>query len=376
MDEYYMRQALTIAQYALGRTTPNPLVGAIVVKDGRIVGQGWHRKAGTAHAEIHALNHAGELARDATLYVTLEPCSHCGLTGPCTDAVIQSGVKKVVVAMADPNPLVAGKGIALLRNAGIEVTEGVLAQDAAKLNEVFIKWISCGLPFGVLKTAMSLDGKIACHTGCSKWITGTEARSYVHRLRDRYDGIMVGIGTILADDPELTVRLPAGGRNPVRIIVDSYARTPLTAKVVTDRKAPTIIAVTPGAPASQVASLQDAGVEVLTIEPGPNGVNLHALFQSLGCRKITSVLVEGGAQINASALAANIVDKLYCFIAPKLIGGVNAPGPIGGCGAAIMDHAISLEDIEYEHIGEDILVIANIFKREGRNVYRTCGRIG
>ncbi|HWR44793.1 bifunctional diaminohydroxyphosphoribosylaminopyrimidine deaminase/5-amino-6-(5-phosphoribosylamino)uracil reductase RibD [Sporomusa sp.] len=374
MDEYYMRQALTIAQYAEGRTSPNPLVGAVIVNEGRIVGQGWHRQAGTPHAEIHALAQAGDLAKGATVYVTLEPCSHHGRTGPCADALIQAGVKKVVVAMTDPNPLVAGNGLTRLRSAGIDVVEGVLAAEAAKINEVFIKWIVTGMPWGVLKTAMSLDGKIAAYTGHSKWITCSAAREHVHKLRDTYDGILVGIGTVLADNPELTTRLPSTGQNPVRIIVDSMARTPLSAKVVTDGQAQTIIAVSWAAPAERVEALRSRGVEVLTLEQTPTGIDLRHLFKILGERRITSVLVEGGAAINASVLAANLIDKVHCFIAPKILGGKNAPSPVGGMGIPAVDQAIMLEETTAESIGTDILITGYITGREGRDVYRSCGR--
>lgn len=376
MDEYYMRQALTIAQYASGRTSPNPLVGAVIVNDGRIVGQGWHRKAGTPHAEIHALAQAGNLAKDATVYVTLEPCSHYGRTGPCADALIQAGVKKVVSAMTDPNPEVSGTGLAKLRAAGIEVVEGILASEAAKLNEVFIKWIVTGMPFGVLKTAMSLDGKIAAYTGHSKWITGSAARERVHKLRDMYDGILVGIGTVLTDNPELTTRLPQGGKNPVRIVVDSLARTPLTAKVVTDSQAPTIIAVSSSAPTERVTALRKKGVEVLVLEQTPVGINLRHLFKLLGERRIISVLVEGGGAINASVLAANLIDKVCCFIAPKILGGKTAPSPVGGTGIPVADQAILLEETTAEPIGNDILITGYITGREGQDVHRTCGRTG
>jgi diaminohydroxyphosphoribosylaminopyrimidine deaminase/5-amino-6-(5-phosphoribosylamino)uracil reductase len=375
MDEYYMRQALAIAQYATGRTSPNPLVGAVIVKDGRIVGQGWHRQAGTPHAEIHALAQAGDLAKDATIYVTLEPCSHYGRTGPCADALIAAGIKKAVVAMTDPNPLVAGNGLHKLRTAGIEVVEGILAAEAAKQNEVFIKWISTGLPFGILKTAMSLDGKIAAYTGHSKWITGPAARELVHQLRNTYDAILVGIGTVLADNPELTTRLPQGGKNPVRIIVDSLARTPLTANVVTDRQASTIIAVGESAPVDRIEALRSQGAEVLVLETTPAGVNLRQLFTVLGERRIASVLIEGGATINAAALSANLIDKMYAFIAPKIIGGKTAPGPVGGTGVAAADQAVALEDVVTEAVGTDILISGYLTGREGRDVYRTCGRI-
>ena len=288
MDEKYMAEALAIAQYAMGRTSPNPMVGAVIVRDGRVVGQGWHRQAGTPHAEVHALRQAGELAQGATMYVTLEPCSHHGRTGPCTEAVIAAGIKKVIVAMADPNPLVAGKGIARLRDAGIEVIEGVLAEKSANINEVFIKWISTGKPFVVLKSAMSLDGKIAAHTGHSQWITGSKAREVVHQLRDQYDGILVGIGTVLADDPSLTTRLETIGKNPLRIIVDSKARIPLDAQVITDGL-PTILAVTTQAPQEKLDALQTCGIKVIVTETKEGRVDLPQLFQILGQQGITSI---------------------------------------------------------------------------------------
>ncbi|GMA99635.1 bifunctional diaminohydroxyphosphoribosylaminopyrimidine deaminase/5-amino-6-(5-phosphoribosylamino)uracil reductase RibD [Pelosinus sp. IPA-1] len=375
MDEEYMRQALFLAQYATGRTSPNPMVGAVIVREGRVVGQGWHKQAGTPHAEINALQQAGELAEGATIYVTLEPCSHHGRTGPCADALILAGITRVIVAMADPNPLVAGQGINKLRKAGIEVVEGVLSREAAKLNEVFIKWISTKLPFVHLKSAMSLDGKIASYTGQSQWITGPAARNRVHTLRDTCDAILVGIGTVLADNPSLTTRLSYQGKNPNRVIVDSMARTPLTANVVTDGLAKTIIAVTDKAPEERVNALRACGVEVLVVESKQDGVNLPLLFKELGKRQITSLLIEGGASINASVLEDNLVDKVHWFIAPKIIGGNSAPGPIAGQGIADVNKAILLEDIETESVGEDILISAYMRNREGRDVYRTCGRI-
>lgn len=375
MDEHYMRQALLLAQNSIGRTSPNPMVGAVIVKDGEVVGCGWHKRAGTPHAEIHALSQAGDLAKGATMYVTLEPCCHHGRTGPCADAIILAGLSRVVVAMTDPNPCVAGCGINRIRQAGIVVDEGVLADEAARLNEVFIKWISTKIPFGVLKAAVTLDGKIATSSGNSKWITGSQARKRGHEFRNIYDGILVGIGTVLADNPSLTTRLPGGGKNPARIIVDSMARTPLTSNVVTDGQAQTIIAVAPNAPSERVDALRSRGVEILTIPREENGLNLRELFISLGCQNITSVLIEGGANINASVLNAKLVDKVHWFIAPKIIGGIGAPGPVGGQGLADLTDAQLIEDINTEFVGEDILITAYLRNREGRDVYRTCGRI-
>jgi diaminohydroxyphosphoribosylaminopyrimidine deaminase/5-amino-6-(5-phosphoribosylamino)uracil reductase len=377
MDELYMKQALMLAAQGLGCTSPNPVVGAVIVADGSIVGQGWHQAAGTPHAEVHALAQAGRLARNATLYVTLEPCCHHGRTGPCTDAIIAAGVKRVVVAMTDPNPLVRGKGIQKLRQHGLEVLEGVCAAEAAQLNEVFIKWIATGLPFGVLKTAITLDGKIATYTGHSKWITSERSREYVHGLRNMYDAILVGIGTVLADDPSLTTRLPGGGKNPIRVIVDSKGRIPLEAKLLCDCEAPVIIAVGPEASAEKLAALQAKGAEVLTLPlVAGRGVSLRHLFVELGQRNITSILVEGGAEVNASVLAENVVDKVHWFIAPKIIGGKTAPGPVGGLGLSDMAQATVLEDMQVKNIGKDILLTAYMQRREGRDVYRTCGRIG
>jgi len=375
VDEQYMRQALTIAQYAVGRTSPNPLVGAVIVADGRVVGQGWHRQAGTPHAEINALAQAGELAQGATMYVTLEPCSHYGRTPPCADALIAANIKKVVIAMNDPNPLVAGRGIKKLRDAGIEVIENVLTAEAAAINEIFIKYISTQMPFVALKSAMSIDGKIAAHTGHSQWITGPQSRERVQKLRDCYDAILVGIGTVLADNPRLTTRLPEIGKNPIRIIIDSMARTPLTAHVVTDGLAPTIIAVTGAAPQERIKALQACGVEVLVINDKQGSVDLRSLFKTLAGRSIASILIEGGAGINASVLTENLVDKIYWFIAPKIIGGQGALGPVGGQGVADVNDAYFFEDMNIEPIGQDILISAYMRNREGRDVYRSCGRI-
>ncbi len=361
-DVRYMRLALQMARNATGRTTPNPLVGAVIVQAGRVVATGWHRKAGTPHAEIHALNMAGELARGATLYVTLEPCAHYGRTGPCAVAVRDAGIARVVVGMRDPNPLVAGKGLKILTDAGVAVDVFADDSDIAaccwQLNEVFLKWIPHKQPFVVLKTAMSLDGKIATVTGESQWITGEAARARVHEWRDIYDGIMVGIGTVLHDDPALTTRLADGrpGRNPVRIIVDSQARTPLTAQVVTDGAAPTIIAVTEEAPAERIAALeQSAQVEVLRCGSGPH-VDGALLMQQLGEREICSIFVEGGGTLAYSLLAAGLIDKVQAFIAPLLIGGREALTPVEGAGSARLADAVRLHDVQYEQVGSDMLV--------------------
>lgn len=357
-----MREALRIARNAEGRTSPNPLVGAVIVQQGRIVGQGWHRKAGTPHAEIHALHMAGDLARGAELYVTLEPCSHYGRTGPCAKAVVEAGIRRVVIGMKDPNPLVAGRGIAILEDAGIEVRCGVLEEEARQLNEVFLKWIMTKMPFVVLKTAMTLDGKIATCAGNSQWITNEASRLKTHELRDIYDGILVGIGTVLADDPSLTARLPNGmGHNPVRVVVDSQARTPLTAKLLTDHQAKTIIAVTEAADAGRVAALRQAGAEVLAVNDGAQ-VDLQRLMQLLGEQEISSVLVEGGGTVNFSLLHAGLVDKVYAFIAPKIVGGRTALSPVAGSGIAALEDAVQLENMQVGMLDGDVLLCGYIKK--------------
>ena len=356
-DEQMMARAISLARNGLGRTSPNPLVGAVIVRDGRIVAEGWHRKAGTPHAEIHALNMAGELARGATVYVSLEPCAHYGRTGPCARALVEAGVSRVVVAMTDPNPKVAGKGIAILQEAGIEVTTGVLEQEARQL-----KWMTTGLPFVALKTAMTLDGKIATAAGQSQWITNEASRYETHRLRDIYDGILVGINTALSDNPSLTTRLKEyQGRNPVRIVVDSRARLPLTAKLVTDGAARTIVAVTEQAPAERVEALRSAGVEII-VAGSSNHVDMQSLMEQLGAMKISSVLVEGGGSVNFSLLQAGLVDRVYAFIAPKLVGGRDALTPVEGEGFQELDRAVELENIQLRQLGSDVL-LTGIVKR-------------
>ena len=363
-DEDFMREALRIARNAEGRTSPNPMVGAVIVRNGRIIAAGWHREAGTSHAEIHALDMAGELARGSTLYVTLEPCSHYGRTGPCAKAVVASGIRRVVIGMQDPNPLVSGKGIAILKSAGIEVSCGILEQECRHLNEAFLKWVTTGLPFVALKTAMTLDGKIASVTGRSQWITNEASRRKVHELRDRYDGILAGIGTVLADDPSLTTRLPDGtGKNPVRIIADSMARTPLNARIIQDKQAPTIIAVTEQAPEERVTALQGQGAQIIRAGKGPK-VDLLRLMKQLGEREIISVFVEGGGSVNFSLLREHLVDRVYAFIAPKLLGGKNALSPVEGEGFAELSEAVELDEITTEFLQGDILLTGCVKNKE------------
>lgn len=356
-DEKYMRLALRLAGKAQGRTSPNPLVGAIVVKDNIVISRGYHQKAGGPHAEAIALKKAGAAAKGATLYVTLEPCSHTDKrTPPCCPLVIQSGVKRVVVAMIDPNPRVSGKGLRSLRKAGIEVETGVLEAEARTLNEAFIKHITTGLPFVTLKLAQTLDGKIATASGESKWITGEEARAEGRRLRGCHDAILVGINTVLADDPSLTTRI-AGGRDPIRVIVDTRARLPLHAKVLTQKSsARTVVAIGKGVSEQKIKKLQACGAEVLTVKTMQGRVDLRDLMQKLGKRDILSVLIEGGAEINASALKSGIVDKVVAFIAPLLMTGKDSLCSIGGASPSRLGKALRLTRVSSKFVGQDLMV--------------------
>jgi len=356
--EHYMKRALALAEKGAGYTNPNPLVGAVLVKNGRIIGEGYHEAYGGNHAEINALQHAVEDSKSAEMYVTLEPCSHYGKTPPCVDAIIKNGIKKVIICVRDPNPLVAGKGIEKLRNHGIEVAEGVLAQEGKKLNEIFFKYITTQLPFCIMKTAMTLDGKIATYTGDSKWITGEPARHYVHQLRHRVAAIMVGIGTVLTDDPMLTTRLAQGsGNDAVRVIVDSGARIPLEAKVLNlSSQAGTIIATTEKADPAKIRALEQKGAGVIVTPLKENGVDLAYLMKVLGERKIDSILLEGGSTLNDAALNQGIVDKIHVFIAPKIIGGDTAKTAVGGCGKPYMHQASLVEEMKVYTFGKDIMI--------------------
>ncbi|MFC5699832.1 bifunctional diaminohydroxyphosphoribosylaminopyrimidine deaminase/5-amino-6-(5-phosphoribosylamino)uracil reductase RibD [Cohnella faecalis] len=351
-DEYYMRLALQLANGASGQTGVNPVVGCVVVKDGRILGMGAHLKRGEAHAEVHALNMAGKDAEGATAYVTLEPCSHHGRTPPCCDRLIAEKVARVVVATTDPNRLVAGQGIERLRANGIEVTVGLLQDEARLQNEKFNHHIVTGLPFVTLKTALTLDGRIATRTGHSRWITGPEAREAVHTLRHRNQGIMVGIGTVLADDPELTTRLTVPGVHPVRIVVDSSLRIPPGARVLNDAS-PTILLTTERAdPAKERACIQNPGVTVIRCGDGPS-VDLKLAVSELGKREIGSILLEGGGALNGAMLQAGLVNKLMLFYAAKIVGGEGSPSAFAFEGPAEMSSALELERIAIERYGDD-----------------------
>ncbi len=356
-DEKYMRVALRLAAQARGRTSPNPMVGAVVVKNGRVIARGWHKKAGEPHAEAIALKKAGKAAKGATLYVTLEPCSHTNKrTPPCSPLVIRSGVKRVVIAMIDPNPEVSGGGVKTLNKAGIEVVTGVLEPEAKKLNEAFIKYITRGMPFVTLKIAQTLDGKIATDSGESKWITGKEAREEGHRLRGTHDAVLVGINTVLKDNPSLTTRI-AGGRDPIRVIVDTQLRTPLNAKVITQKSsAKTFIATLDRMPKGKFHKLLDAGAEILISRGTQGHIDLNYLMKMLTRFGVTSVLIEGGAEVNASALKSGIVDKVVMFVAPALMTGKDSLCSIGGPSPKKLAQAIKLTDVKTRFIGRDLMI--------------------
>ena len=357
----FMQHALKLARQAKGRTSPNPLVGAIIVKDGKVIGEGYHQKAGTPHAEVHALNAAGKNAKGATLYTTLEPCCHWGRTPPCTEALIRAGIIEVYIAAVDPNPSVAGKGVQQLEKAGICVHVGVCQQEAEKLNEVHTKYIQTGLPFVILKVAMSLDGKIATVTGESQWITSEASRQRGHEIRDEVDAILVGRGTIERDNPALTTRLQGNrqGQDAIRIVMDSHARMSTDVRIFNaESSAGVIVAVTPEAPSANVEALEKSGAEVITVpETHGNRVCFESLMKILGKREITSILVEGGGEINASAIAAGIVDKVMCFVAPIMIGGRNAPGPIGGEGVPSLTDVPRLQEVHITRISDSDFLI-------------------
>lgn len=361
-DRTYMLKALELAGLAQGRTNPNPMVGAVIVKDGAVVGEGYHHKAGTPHAEVHALKQAGKDAAGADLYVTLEPCSHFGRTPPCADAVIEAGISRVVIATVDPNPKVAGRGIEKLTAAGIKVEIGLLEKEARKLNEVYFKYIKTGLPLVAMKTAMTLDGKIATQSGDSKWITTETSRKYVHELRNIYDGIMIGIGTVLKDDPRLNTRLDQEDtRNPIRIIIDGHLKLPLESNICkTADQQKTLVFCEESADITKRFELQSRGIDVYSLKCDPEQIPLPVVLSKLGELQICSLLVESGGEINASLLAEGLVDKVYWFIAPKILGGRTAPSPVGGQGVVKMNEALDLTSLALQRLGDDILITGYI----------------
>lgn len=347
-DEFYMREAIRIARNAVGRTSPNPLVGAVIVKDDRIIAEGWHRKAGELHAERNALIQAGNLAEGSTMYVTLEPCSHYGRTPPCANALVDAKIARCVVAMTDPNPKVAGRGLQILNEAGIETEVGICKDESKQLNEFFLKWITEKIPFVALKYAMTIDGKIS--GGNSKYISNQTSLRKVHELRDTFDGILVGIGTVLADNPSLTTRFDdRSGKNPVRIILDSNARIPLDATVLTDQKSKTIVAVTDNASEQKIDSLNKLpNVEVISTGNSKR-VDLKILMKILAEKDLTSILVEGGSTVNFSLLENNLVDKIFAFVAPKIF--CTGKSPIDGASLPV-----DLKNVSIENLDGDILI--------------------
>ena len=361
-DEKYMQRTLDLAARAQGRTSPNPMVGAVLVKDNQIIGEGYHLKAGTPHAEIHALQAAGDAARNATLYVNLEPCSHYGRTPPCADAIIRSGVKRVVVAGLDPNPQVSGRGLKILQDAGIETCTGVLEQEAWKLNLAFFKYIKTRTPLVSLKVAMTLDGKIATSTGDSRWVSGETSRKYVHQLRNVYDAIMVGIGTVLKDDPMLNTRLEnKDSRDPIRVIIDSNLDLPHSSKIVkTAKQLKTIVFCGQQADATRKAFLQEAGLTIVQLAVDEDKLPLEEVLRVLGEMEITTLLVEGGGEINGSLIEKGLIDKVYWFIAPKIVGGRESPTPVGGRGILHLKDALPVNLMEIQRFDEDIAITGYI----------------
>ena len=383
-SEYYMRMALNLAKKGMGYTSPNPMVGAVIVKNGKVIGKGYHHKYGDLHAERDALANATDDVTGATMYVTLEPCCHKGKQPPCVEAVIEAGVKRVYVGSDDPNPLVAGGGIKILKEHGIEVITNVLKEECDRLNEVFFYFIQTGRPYVAMKYAMTMDGKIATHSGLSKWITGEKAREHVQNLRHRYKAIMAGIGTVLADNPLLTCRIE-GGVNPIRIICDTHLKLPLESQIVnTAKEVPTIVAVSEryrenaqseALPDTEkdsieennnyqknrkITQLEENGIEILYVAEKNGHIDLNDLMQKLGERSIDSILLEGGGILNWSALESGIVNKVYAYIAPKLFGGANAKTPIEGMGTDSPAHAVMLGNSKVTKLGDDFLIESNI----------------
>ena len=367
-DQDYMKRAIELARKGTGWTNPNPLVGAVIVKEGRIIGEGFHRRYGELHAERNAIASLTEPAEGATMYVTLEPCCHYGKTPPCTEAILENGIRKVVIGSADPNPKVAGNGVRVLREAGVLVEENFMGEECDRLNDIFFHYITTQTPYVIMKYAMTADGKIATKTGASKWVTGEASRMEVQRLRHRCMEIMVGIGTVLADDPMLNVRL-SEGNSPVRIICDSHLRIPLDSQICqTAKQYPTVVAYVPEREScikdscqevyrqEKVCKLEQLGVRALPVSDRNGQVDLRKLMGLLGQEGIDSILLEGGGVLNDNALQAGIVQEVHAFLAPKIFGGNEARTPVAGVGVELPSEAISLEFQKAKQIGEDLLI--------------------
>lgn len=355
MDEQYMRRAIELAKKGAGFVSPNPMVGAVIVKDGRIIGEGYHERCGELHAERNALASLTEDAEGATIYVTLEPCCHYGKTPPCTEAIMEHKLGKVVIGSRDPNPLVSGKGAKILREAGIEVVEDFLRDECDAINPVFFHYITKRTPFVSMKYAMTMDGKIATKTGASKWITGEKSREDVQRLRHEHRGIMVGIGTVLADNPMLNCRME-GGRNPIRIVCDSHLLIPTDCNLVKTASSIETVVVTAVSKDEKINILEKAGVEVLTVEEKDGHLSLVDMMNKLGEKTIDSILLEGGGTLNDAMLREGLVERAYAYIAPKVFGGVDAKTPVEGSGVLVPDEAIVFKMIESKVIGEDLRI--------------------
>ncbi|OMP66101.1 bifunctional diaminohydroxyphosphoribosylaminopyrimidine deaminase/5-amino-6-(5-phosphoribosylamino)uracil reductase RibD [Domibacillus epiphyticus] len=353
-EEYYMNLALSLAKGAAYQTSPNPPVGAVVVKDGRVIGMGAHLKAGEAHAEVNALAQAGAEAEGADIYVTLEPCAHFGKTPPCANLVIEKGIRRVFIAAVDPNPLVGGKGIEKIRAAGIEVTTGICEKEAIALLTPFFHFIQTKRPYVTIKTAVTADGKTAAHTGHSRWITSDEAREDVHLLRSQHDAILTGIGTVLLDNPLLTSRLPHGGKHPIRVLLDTHLRVPVDFHIIQNKEAKTIIFCASDAQTKKQRQLEDEGVTVIRL----SHMSIDKVLDELGKMGIMTLFVEAGAEINASFLDAGSFNKLIMYMAPKLIGGKSAPSSFGGLGGSTMDEALAIDFTSVEMIGPDLKIVA------------------
>ena len=360
-----MRHAIELAKKGGGYVHPNPLVGCVVVKDGEIIAEGYHEKYGEFHAERNALTRCKTETKDASLYVTLEPCCHYGKTPPCTEIIIEKGIKKVFVGILDPNPLVAGKGVKSLQDAGIEVEVGLCENEIREMNKVFLKYITTKRPYVIMKTAMTLDGKIAAHTGDSKWVTNEESRKMVHELRSEMAAVIVGIGTVLADDPMLNVRLEGEHHQPVRIVVDSNLRIPLDSQLVnTAKEYRTIVATTVSDNCRDARPCVSTGIELIQCKSNNGHVDINDLMTKLGSLGIDSLLLEGGGTLNAAFLEAGCVDEVWAFIAPKIIGGEGSKTPVSGKGIDKMSKAVNLQDIDIQNINGDILIKGKICSRE------------
>jgi diaminohydroxyphosphoribosylaminopyrimidine deaminase/5-amino-6-(5-phosphoribosylamino)uracil reductase len=357
-DKYFMEMALDLAVKGMGLTSPNPMVGAVIVKNGKVVGSGYHQAVGEAHAEVNAINQAGVFAKSATLYVTLEPCNHTGRTPPCTDRILKAGINRVVVAMKDPNPDVIGGGMDYLKDRGVDITLGVCEDKATKINEAYIKYVTTKRPFVIVKCAATLDGRIATRTGDSRWVTGEESRKYVHRLRHAADAIMVGVDTIKRDDPSLTTRLnDIQGANPKRIVLDTHFSIPESAKVLRlDSDSDTFIITGNSVSADKRTRIEKKNVKVIPSEVKDGRIDLNLLMDRLGALGVVSLLIEGGGRVIGSAFNARIVDKVIFFYAPKILGGDDGVPICKGPGPASMSECIPVSHVDVRRFGDDVMI--------------------